>query len=237
MDFESVLSGEEKRQPVSYLIPAEGVMIPVPAPNHLAPFEPLSRTVARIVQDATALEITDPDRLDYAVGLMGESKKLSKQFDAKRKDVCQDASDFIDSVRGLVSRYTERLKSAEYTILTKVNQYKLKLDIERKKQEAAAQKAAADFQKKLNKEAAKAGVEAPLVPEIVIPKEKTTIKSESGTTSYEVKRWICTVMDPAAVPKEYCEPIKKLLDDAVKMGVREIPGCKIEEITETRFRT
>ena len=73
--------------------------------------------------------------------------------------------------------------------------------------------------------------------EIVIPKEKTTIKSESGTTSYEVKRWVCTVLDPAAVPKEYCEPVKKLLDDAVKMGAREIPGCKIEEITETRFRT
>jgi hypothetical protein len=39
------------------------------------------------------------------------------------------------------------------------------------------------------------------------------------------------------VPREYCEPSKRLLDDAVKMGIREIAGCKIEEVSETRFRT
>lgn len=237
MNFESVLN-ETVKDPVYYPIPEEGIIVPVPSVSgNLAPFEPLSRTVARIVRDATALEISDPDRLDYAVGLMGESKKLSKQFETKRKDVCQEASDFIDSVRGLVGRYTDRLKGAEAIILKKVNDYKLQIEIDRKKQEALAQKAAADLQKKLNKEAAKAGVEAPQVPELVIPKVKAPIKSETGTTAYEVKRWVCIVLDPAAVPREYCEPIKKLLDEAVKMGVREIPGCKIEEITETRFRT
>jgi len=249
MNFESVLNeagteNEVSEQPSAiYPLPEEGIMVPgltspAPAPRLMMEqvFEALSRHVGRISQDAKALEITDPDRMDYAIGLVGESKKMIKQFQAKQKEVTQGASDFIDSVRGFVGRYTGRLAEAEQIIKVKISNYRLKEEIERKKQEALAQKAAADLQKKLNKEAAKAGVEAPLVPEIPIPKG-TKIRSESGTTSYDVKRWICNVLDPDAVPRQYCEPVKKLLDEAVKMGVREIPGCEIKEITETRFRS
>jgi hypothetical protein len=243
MDFEKVLN-EAEQGPVVYPLPEEGIMVPgltspAPAPKLMMEqvFEALSRHVGRISQDAKALEITDPDRMDYAIGLVGESKKMIKQFQAKQKEVTQGASDFIDSVRGFVGRYTGRLSEAEQIIKVKISNYRLKEEIERKKQEALAQKAAADLQKKLNKEAAKAGVEAPLVPEIPIPKEKTAIKSESGTTAYDVKRWTCNVLDPDAVPRQYCEPVKKLLDEAVKMGVREIPCCEIKEITETRFRS
>jgi hypothetical protein len=108
--------------------------------------------------------------------------------------------------------------------------------VERAKQELLAKKEAEKLQKKLDKQAEKAGVSALVVATPVIPETKTTIKSETGSTSYEVKRWVCTVTDAALVPRQYCEPVKKLLDDAVKLGVREIRGCAIEEITDIRFR-
>jgi len=242
MDFEGVLKNVAEAD----TIPTIGMKEPAPdvvSPGIQEPrsmvdiqFSNVTRHVARIVADAEALEISDADRLDFAVSLAGECKKTIKGFEAKQKEVTQGAKDFIDSVRGFVGRFTDRLKGAETIINQKVSNYKLQIEIARKKQEALAKAAAEDLQKKLNEEAAKAGVKAPEVPVMVIPKEKAAIKSSTGTTAYEVKRWICTVQDSAAVPRQYCEPVRKLLDEAVKMGVRAIPGCKIEEITETRFR-
>lgn len=84
-------------------------------------------------------------------------------------------------------------------------------------------------------EAKKHEIEAPMVMAPIIPQARTFVRTEGGS-SYQVSRWICTVIDPEAVKREYCEPSKTLLDDAVKMGIRSISGCKIEEITETRFR-
>ena len=242
LDFESVLKNVADAEGE----PMAGMKDPVADPPAAAgqgprsmvdiQFSNVTRHVARIVADAESLEISDADRLDFAVSLAGECKKTIKGFEIKQKEITQGAKDFIDSVRGFVGRFTDRLKGAETVINQKVSNYKLQLDITRKKQEALAKAAAENLQKKLNEEAEKAGVEAPQVPELVIPKEKAAIKSSTGTTAYEVKRWICTVQDPAQVPRQYCEPVKKLLDEAVKMGIREIPGCKIEEITETRFR-
>jgi len=94
----------------------------------------------------------------------------------------------------------------------------------------AAKKAAAA-------EAAKHEIQAPQVPDLIIPKQETVTRTETGASAYQVKSWKCTIIDAPLVPRQYCEPSQKYLNDAVKQGVREIPGCKIEEVSETRFRT
>lgn len=123
------------------------------------------------------------------------------------------------------------------TLKKKISAYQAKIELERRKQEDLAKKAAEDLQKKINAEAEKAGVEAPTVPAPVIPKQETVVRTETGTSSYQVKSWKCRIVDASLVPRQYCEPSTKLLNDAVKLGVREIPGCVIEEISDTRFRT
>ena len=40
-----------------------------------------------------------------------------------------------------------------------------------------------------------------------------------------------------AVPREFCEPVRRLINEAIKSGVREIPGVKIYEKTDIRYRT
>jgi hypothetical protein len=93
-----------------------------------------------------------------------------------------------------------------------------------------------DSKKAAEEEAKKHEIQAPTVVAQVFEQTNNVTRTESGTSSYQVKNWVCTVIDPAAVPREFCEPVKKLLDDAVKQGLREIAGCKIEEVSSTRFR-
>jgi len=71
----------------------------------------------------------------------------------------------------------------------------------------------------------------------VIPKQETVTRTESGTSSYQAKTWKCYIERPDEVPREYCEPVGRLLNNAVKQGIRTIPGCRIVEESDTRFRT
>jgi hypothetical protein len=111
----------------------------------------------------------------------------------------------------------------------------------RKAQEEAEARKATEAEieaarKQAEEEAKAHEIQAPEVIAPVIPKQETITRTESGSSSYPVKRWVCTIVNPAEVPRNYCEPSKQLLDNAVKMGSRDIPGCRIEEITEQRFR-
>jgi len=193
--------------------------------------------VDKMVLDANTIVITNDEQLKFAVALGGEAKKITKIIDAKKKEVTAEASDFVKSVNGFCKIFTDKLDDVESSVKKKISDYQYRLEVERRKQEEEAKKAAADLQAKLNAEAKQAGVEAPIVHAPVIPVQKSVTRTETGTSSYQVKRWICTIEDADKVPRLYCEPSKKLLDEAVKHGVREIPGCKIEEKTETRFRT
>ncbi len=50
------------------------------------------------------------------------------------------------------------------------------------------------------------------------------------------KRWTATVTDPAQVPREYLVVDQRLINAAVKQGVREIPGVSIEHVPELAVR-
>lgn len=239
-----------------------------------------------MVSDAAKVEITDDESLKFAVALGGEAKKIAKAIEAKRKEVTADATDFVDSVNGFCKIFTEKLvantkktngTSIEIVLKSKITAYQSKVELERRKQEEAARKAAADFQAKLDADAAEENrktreeaerkaeeearankasaeeieaakrkaaeeadrhsIQAPQVPDMLIPKQETITRTETGVTSHQVKTWKCFVQSPHLVPREFCVPDGRLLNQAVKMGVREIPGCKIEEVADTRFRT
>jgi len=190
-----------------------------------------------MVKDAEAVVVKDDESVKFAVSLGGEAKKIVKAIEARKKEVTAEASDFVKAVGGFCKIFTDKLTLVEGGLKKKISDYQYKVELERRKQEEAARKAAEELQKKINAEAKKAGVEAPVVAAPVIPKTEGTVRTETGASSYQVKRWVCTVTDPDAVPRGYCSPDQKKLNEAVRVGIREIPGCIIEEVSETRFRT
>jgi sRNA-binding protein len=139
------------------------------------------------------------------------------------------------------------------------------MEIERQKREQAARRAAAELQAKLDAEAAeatrkaqeeakKAGLKpetvekivAPQVPEPIMPEEKQVTRTDSGS-SYGRKEWTAEVENVDLIPvlylaqacrtKKGTEALTSVLKDAVKMGIREVPGVKIWEKPTTVFKT
>lgn len=269
-------------------------------------FEQYFKKAELMVLSASKMEVTDEETNRIAVSLGGAAKKITKMIDAQCKEVTQEASDFVDGVKGLCKIITEKLVAnpkktngtcIEITLKNKITVYQSRVELERRKQEEAARKAAAELQVKLDAEAAEANrkareeaarkaeeetrarlaieaanrkdmeskqqaeerarkeeeeieaakkkaeeesakheIQAPQVPDPIMPKQETVTRTESGASAYQVKNWKCTIIDAPIVPRQFCEPSQKFLNDAVKQGVREIPGCKIEEVPDTRFR-
>ena len=86
-------------------------------------------------------------------------------------------------------------------------------------------------------EAKKNEIQAPTIIAPAFEKTNNVTRTETGSSSYQVKTWKCFVQYPDKVPREYCQPDGRLLNQAVKQGIREIPGCEIKEVEDTRFRT
>ena len=129
-----------------------------------------------------------------------------------------------------------------------------KADAEKKAKEDAARQEkerqdAIDLQAKLNLEADNAEVERvqvpipefiapdalPPAPEVPVTPRSEKVIADHGTAKIEVV-WVCNIIDPDKVPREYCMPDIDKLDKAVEAGVREIPGCKIEESFDQKIR-
>jgi hypothetical protein len=56
---------------------------------------------------------------------------------------------------------------------------------------------------------------------------KSVVRGFKGTSSSLRKSWKFEVLDPAAVPREYCEPSDKKIRAAVAEGARNIAGVRI----------
>ena len=67
--------------------------------------------------------------------------------------------------------------------------------------------------------------------------ESRSATRTSEGSSFAKFKWTCKVVDPDKVPREYCEPSQKLLDAAMKGGLRSIEGCVIDQEPIINVRT
>ncbi len=192
--------------------------------------------ISKMLEEAQAWEITDDLSLGHAVEMASEAKKLNKEIEVARTGFVQPALEYQRGVTNLAKGYQDRLATIEFDLKRKITGYQTKVELERLKQQEAARKASEELQKKINKEAKKAGVEAPLVAAPVIPPAPTTTRTEKGTMSFR-EVWKFEVTEPKKVPRDYLEISDILIRNAVKAGVREIPGVRIYSEKVAALRT
>lgn len=292
----------------------EGELLPATRPMTLESVRPqllmVVREVDRMVADAHAIEVVDPDAEKFAVSLGGQAKGIAKIIKAKEEELTRDAREYVRAVGGFCDMFLDKLvantkktnqDSIELVLKKKVGDYQSVLELRRREQEAAARKAQQELQARLDREAEEANrkireeamrkaeeemrirrareaeerarieekeskakaearakreaeemeaakrkaeeeaksreVIAPIVPDIAIPKSESVVRTESGAASFQAKRWVCEIVDESLIPRSYCSPDQKKLNEAVKAGIRNIEGCSIREVTETRFRS
>lgn len=184
---------------------------------------------------ADALEVKNEASNAEATAQTGVAKKMIKELEAKRKEVTADAREFVSGVNAIFKNLTDPLTAITKGLEGKQKPYQTRLVLERRKAEELARKATEDAQAKLNAEAEAAGVQPVQLDAPVAPKIPTTTRTETGT-SYTVTTWKHEIIDAAQVPREFCEPVDRLIREAVKGGVREIPGVRIYEDIDIRTR-
>ena len=193
--------------------------------------------VDAMLEHAKAHETKDEISLNRAVASASNVKKLDKEVEKVYQRYAKPANDYLKKLRNTAKPFRETLKNAEAVYKRGIAQYQSRKELERRKQEEAIRKANEELQKKLNKEAKKSGVEAPTVTPAPLPKQESITRVDDGSSAHIRKQWKAEIVDASEVPRNYCSPDLKIINDAVKMGVREIPGVRIFEDIQTVIKT
>jgi hypothetical protein len=203
------------------------------AKNQLMQF---SAGVNAMQREATELEVKDEASEKRGGEMTAQTKSLKKEIEAQQELIIGEAQRFVKAVQGFTLPFRKDLEAIEAQIKRKLGDYAYRKEMDRRKAETAAQKAAAEAQKKIDREAKKAGVEPVQLPQPVIPQEAAPVRTETGTTSY-VPVWDFEVVDISKVPAKYLEINAQAVRASIKAGVRELPGIKIFERMQVKTRT
>lgn len=152
MDFSAALKdGEEGLPEVStgWLVPVDIALV---KPN----FAQYAAEIQVWEEEIAALEVKDEFSRVRATELGGSAHGLLKDLEDKKLETTKPYREFTSKVNGFVAQFTDRLKSVKERAEIKLSNYRHWLDIEGQKQKAAAEKAAKEFQAKLDAEAEEA---------------------------------------------------------------------------------
>lgn len=191
-----------------------------------------------LVNEANALEIKTKAQNMEAVNISGKLQNLGKQVAKKCVDFLEPYKRVIAAINGPKKRITDAADKAKSIVNQKILQFKKQEEIEAAKQQKLIDEASKKLQESLNEQAKEIGIEAPQVAPIKAPKPVLVLRGDSGASVYSRKKWKCEIVDSDKVPMflhhdnkghRLCLPSQKLLNQAVNMGVRFIPGCRIFE--------
>lgn len=197
---------------------------------------PYREQIANMVKEAMALTVDNDESNAIAVELGTQAKKLNKTIEAKKKRIIEQPNDFIKAIRNFCKMFQDQLAKVESTVKQKITIYQTNRELERRKAEEEARKAAKELQRKIDKEAKKTGVEAPQIEAPVIPEPPKVTRTDSGT-SHIRKEWTFEITEPWSVPREYMKIDEQAIRKAIKAGIREIAGVRIYQETKTVFRS
>ena len=191
--------------------------------------------VAALQARAEALAVDSDAGNRAAVELASQAKKVARAIEDLRKRFVAAPNEYVKAVNNLAKGLADPFARIEAGLKSKIGAWASKVELERRKNEEAARRAAAEVQASLDAEAKKAGVASVQVDAPVIPKSDTITRTEAGS-AHQQKVWAFRVVDPGQVPREYLVVDERKLREAVKAGLRNIPGVEVFEESRTVIR-
>ena len=191
-----------------------------------------------LINKANALEIkTASEKMD-ATNLSGGLQELVKKVKKKCEDFLAPYKKVTSLINGPKKRITEAGTQAKNIVNQKIIQFKKQEEINQARQQKIIDEQTAHLQEKLKAQAKELNIEAPKVAAIKAAKPTTIVRGDSGASVYTRSGWKCEIIDAEKVPFclmdkdgeetfRLCLPVKSLLNQAVKMGIRSITGCRI----------
>ena len=201
------------------------------------------RTLTQFQSEADALKgavfsltIKDQAGSGKAAEFKATAQKIIKKIDAKVKEMTEEATDYVQAVRNFAANLKSPLQEAKGEADRKLAIWAEYERQERNKQAKAAQEAAAKLQAQINKAAEKKGIEPVVLPEPKLPPARTVIRTDTGTT-FEVRKWKGTILDPDEVDRRFCSPDPKLIQEAIDGGMRNPDMAGVDIFEEVKMQT
>lgn len=202
----------------------------------------VEKDIQLLLSQSQQLVIQDEGQFQEAADFLTKVKVRVKRLDTLKESLTRPFADALKDARNKFKMLSEPYENMEFTIKTKMNEYiRVREEKARREAEEARKKAEEENARLLaEQEAAKAKGEEvkELEPVEAAPVEapKIQARTEAGMV-YTQKRWAVKVIDESQVPREWLCIDQKKVNEAIKTGVREIPGLEIFEESTVSVRT
>jgi len=217
----------------------KNVVVPIPSEDYVKThIEELSGKLTKsagqfmdlameISQEGIRDEIQESKGIDLSAKIMDVEKQLEnirvsevKPYQARTK-----------VINNALNPTIKKLSAVRKTLNSAVKQYHAFKLAQQKRQEEIIRKKALETQKELEAMTPE-GMEAPKVQPIKAAPIDTTVTTKSGAKGHMTKRLVIEIVNPDAVPRKFCDPVRSKIDAAIRGGVKNISGVKFEWVED-----
>lgn len=215
-----------------------------PAPAARDPFDitPIRDTlkkyeaeVATMKQTAELHQVIDEPTNVAGIEMASQAKRLSKTIEDMRVEKVKPYQQYVKAINNLSKVYTDNLDAIERGLKHKIGGYLTKMKLEKLEAERRAQEAAAELQRKLDKESKELNLPQVQVPIPVLNQKAEPVRTEEGSAS-QTKRWKARLVDINLVPREYMLIDMPKVNQFVRAGGRVLDGFVIEQEESVNIR-
>lgn len=228
--------------------------------SSLAVFDKLVADIKQHVEPCMAIVITDDETQKAAYEAAKTIKLYDKMIEERRVELTKPLLDQKKKIDEYAKKISSPLGAAEAHIKGQLRAWEIQLEKKRqeemKKAEEERQRQIAEAQAKLKAEQeqaemaamfmdepeakevqAMAQVQAERVVEEIQQNHVATVTSIANNKVKGVSRpWVFDIEDESKIPREYLSIDPKKIREAIKAGVREIPGTKIYQDVAVSIR-
>jgi len=211
--------------------------------------------IERMKAQAMAHIVTDEASQNEAITMAGQAKKLATKIEKKRREVIEAPGEFVKTVNNFVKVFKDTLDEIDRKLKAGMQAHMTRVQMQQRETQERARMEAAKIQRELDARAAalnaqreaevrkaaangepvkpiEVDVLPPIVVAPVVPVQKV-FRSETGSSVHLRKDWVWDVLDISLIPGKYLMVDKVAVNQAIKAGIREIPGIHIHEIETT----
>lgn len=189
----------------------------------------IEQNTVALVARATKFTITDPASLQKSSGILSEIAAEKKKANAIRFSLTKPLDESKKRIMALFSPFIDQFDKATGIIKDKVREYYFVEEEKRRKAEKerllAEAKREEEIKKAQEEDREPVVEETPAVPEVKVPEK--TVKGVAGGSMTVKSHWVFEIIDEKLIPLEYRVVSEKLINEAIRQGLHEIPGIRI----------
>lgn len=191
-----------------------------------------------------ALEITDDKSATVMIETGTQTKEILKSIESAVANRVGHIKKLIQEANAIIRYYKDEVGDIQDITKLKIGKWQREQEIIRQETLRKQQEEIDKVNEALRKQAEEKNLIAP--KEIIAPvvTEQKTLRTSGGAKATAVKRWVFDVVDIKElagaviednIPTTYIQVNQVIINQAIKQGIRQIPGLRIYQDESIRF--